>query len=196
MLPLVCFVATVDRTPTLQITVSGWDNRSVTNVDGLDTSVQNVSTTSKSERMKMRKGVKKKPKRYIGKQEQAHRAMEEEHEHADEGITFTAKELAGVCNFDTYDPHNIEEIDDRLIFYTDWLADTTTSSHITNVRNAFVAFQPLIKQISGVGNAKAYAQGRGTVGIRTQYNRTHYNIILKDVLYVPQNPHNLLSLGH
>src|SRR6266545_4216503 len=46
-----------------EITVSGWDNRSATNADGLDTSVRSVSATSKSERTKTRKEGKEKSKR-------------------------------------------------------------------------------------------------------------------------------------
>ncbi len=129
------------------------------------------------------------------KREQVHRATEDEHEHANEGITFTAEESAGICNFDTYDPHNVEEIDDRMIFYSDWLADTATSSHIVNTRNAFVTFNSLIKPISGVGNVITNAQGRGTVDIRTQINEKRFALTLENVLYVPHNPHNLLSLG-
>ena len=129
------------------------------------------------------------------KREQAHRATEDEHERVNEGITFTAEESAGVCNFDTYDPHNVEEIDDRMIFYSDWLADTATSSHIVNARNAFVTFNSFIKSISGVGNVITNAQGRGTVDISTQINDKHFAMTLENVLYVPNNPHNLLSLG-
>ena len=101
-----------------------------------------------------------KPKK-AGKREQAHHATEDNHdsEHANEGITFTAEESAGVCNFDTYDPHNVEEIDDRMIFYSDWLADTATSSHIVNARNSFMTFKSLIKPISGVGSVITNAQG-------------------------------------
>ncbi len=37
-----------------------------------------------------------------GKQEQTHRAAKDENENTNEGITFTAEESAGICNFDTY----------------------------------------------------------------------------------------------
>jgi len=125
-----------------------------------------------------------KPKK-AEKREQAHRTTEDEHEHANEGITFTAEESAGICNFDTYDPRNVEEIDDRMIFYSDWLADTATSSHIVNSRNAFVTFNSQIKPISGVGNVITNAQGRGTVNIHTETNDRHYLLTLENVLYVP-----------
>ncbi len=130
-----------------------------------------------------------------GKQEQIHCAAEDENENTNEGITFTTEESAGICNFNTYDPHNVEEIDDYLIFYYDWLADSATTSHITNSRNAFMAYQSLKKPISGVDNVITYAQGRGTVDIHTQVDNENFALILENVLYVPQNPHNLLSLS-
>jgi len=54
----------------------------------------------------------------------------------------------------------------------------TTSSHIANTRNAFVAFKSLVKQINGVGNAITYAQGQGTIDIHTQINDKHYVLTL------------------
>ena len=113
---------------------------------------------------------------------------------AGEEITFNAEESAGVSNFDTYDPRNVEGIDDRLFFY-DWLADTATTSHITNMRDAFTTFEPLNRNVSGVGNTKTSAEGRGTVNLTTQFDNHKYLLTLQDVLYVPSNLHNLLSLG-
>jgi hypothetical protein len=43
--------------------------------------------------------------------------------------------MAGVYNFDTYDPHNIGENDERLFFYS-WVADIATAPHVTNMRDA------------------------------------------------------------
>lgn len=100
------------------------------------------------------------------KKEQSHRVSEVEHDDVSHiGIIFTAEESAGICNFGTYDPHNVEGMDERLIYYDDWLADTATTSHISNSRNSFVNFESLAKPISGVGNAITYAQGKGTVDI-------------------------------
>ena len=82
------------------------------------------------------------------------------------GIVFTAEESAGVCNFNTYDPENNEELDECLIFYYTWLADTATTSHITDERSAFTTFEALKKSINGVGSASIYiqyAKGKGTV---------------------------------
>ena len=46
-----------------------------------------------------------------------------------------------------------------------------------------------------MGNALTSAQGQGTIDIHAQTHDKHYILTLEDVLYVPQNPHNLLSLG-
>ena len=105
------------------------------------------------------------------------------------GVTFTAEEqigVFGVFNFDSYDPF---VDDDKRLLYYNWMADSATTSHVTNMRNAFSKFESLIKPISGVDNAIMYASGRKVDG-------NPHQIVLKDVLYIPSNPHNLLSLGH
>ena len=48
----------------------------------------------------------------------------------------------------------------------------------------------------GVGNVKAQAQGRGTVELESVVNRQTYILKLQDVLYIPTNKQNLISLGH
>lgn len=107
-------------------------------------------------------------------------------------ITFTAEEAAGACNFDQ--PFDKEGNDERLLFY-DWLADSATTSHVTNMRNAFTSFQPFTKAVNGVGNAQTYANGRGTIAIKTKVDNKEFRLTLKDVLYIPMNPQNLVSLG-
>jgi len=61
--------------------------------------------------------------------------------------------------------------------------------------DAFTTFQPLTKFVSGVGNAQACAQGRATVKVKMKVNNKEFQLTLKDVLYIPNNPQNLLSLG-
>jgi len=63
------------------------------------------------------------------------------------------------------------------------------------MRDAVTTFQPFTKSISSVGNAQACAQGRGTVKVKTKVNDKEFQLTLKDVLYIPSNPQNLLSLG-
>ncbi len=109
-------------------------------------------------------------------------------------VTFTAEEMAGVYNFDTYDPRNVAGNDERLFFY-DWVADTATTSHVTNMRDAFFTFESLTKPVSGVGNAMTCAEGKGSIRLESEVDGTKYQLRLDDVLYIPSNPYNLLSLG-
>ena len=84
-------------------------------------------------------------------------------------MTFSAEEEASTCKFDTYDPLH-PEIDDRLIFY-DWLADSTTTSHVTNMHNAFISFKPLQNMpVNGVGSVMTHAKGQGTIELESETN--------------------------
>jgi hypothetical protein len=82
-----------------------------------------------------------------------------------------------------------------LIYYN-WLADSATTSHVTNRRDAFKTFKPLNGiTVSGVGNVKAKAEGRGNVVLISYYDGHKSMLELQDVLYIPTNRNNLLSLG-
>jgi len=65
-------------------------------------------------------------------------------------------------------PHNVSSAgnDDAMILY-EWLADCATTSHVTNMRDAFTTYTPLRKPVHGVGNAQTHAEGRGTVKIKS-----------------------------
>jgi len=63
------------------------------------------------------------------------------------------------------------------------------------MREAFTSFQPLVKPVSGVGNAKTQAEGKGTVKLQTKVKGKQFQLTLKEVLYIPSNPQNLISLG-
>ncbi len=93
-------------------------------------------------------------------------------------ITFTAEEAAGACNFDQYSPLDVGGNDERLLFY-DWLTDSATTSHVTNMRNAFTSFQPLTKAINGVGNAQTYANGKGLLILNQKLTIKNFNLLLK-----------------
>ncbi len=102
---------------------------------------------------------------------------------------------------DTEEYYNFENvasadgIDERLIFY-DWLADSGATSHITHKRDAFTTYERIPEvPIAGVGGMKARAVGRGTVNVQSECDGTIYILELQDVLHVPENRNNLLSLG-
>ena len=99
--------------------------------------------------------------------------------------------------FNSYEDNvNSTNKNDESLIYYDWLADTVTTLHITNQREAFVKYQPLMgKIVAGVGNKKTNAEGCGTIELESSYNSNKYLLRLDDVLYIPSNQHNLISLG-
>ena len=85
---------------------------------------------------------------------------------------------------------------DKPVVLYDWLADTATTSHISNQLEAFATYQPLTgKAVAGVGNNKAKVEGRGTIELESLCNGNKYLLKLDDVLYIPSNRNNLISLG-
>ena len=87
----------------------------------------------------------------------------------------------------TYDEH---------IAYYDWLADSTTTSHITNQQKALLDYRPVDStSVAGVRNAKATVKGCGSVELESTCQGQKYVLWLNDVLYVPANRNNVLSLG-
>ena len=90
---------------------------------------------------------------------------------------------------------NSEQSEHRLIWY-DWLADSGTTSHITNMRNAITDYVPLkARQVNGIGNESLVVAGRGMVEIESFIGKTKISFKLKDVLYVPNATHNLISIS-
>jgi len=78
----------------------------------------------------------------------------------------------------------------------DWLADSTTTSHISNERQTFVDFTPLASSsITGVGDQSIQALGRGTVILKCKIGKKVFTHRLQDVLYAPKAINNLLSVG-
>ena len=100
-----------------------------------------------------------------------------------------------IHNFSSYDPCNLEDNDERLIWY-DWVADTATTSHITHQREAFINYTPSNNtSVIGVGGKKVKIAGRGTVILISTFNGQRYILRLEDVIHVPEQTNNLISLG-
>ena len=75
-----------------------------------------------------------------------------------------------------------------------WLLDSAASSHIVNNKSYFHQYQETPgKIIKGMGSASQ--PGRGTIKISTRIGDTTNSIKLKDVLYVPESPQNLICLA-
>jgi hypothetical protein len=107
-------------------------------------------------------------------------------------VAFNGKEDDGeYYNFDVDCTNN----DKRLIWY-DWLADNATTSHVSHQREAFISYTPLHNiSVTGVGGKVTNIKGKGTVKLLASCNGKTCILMLKDVLHVPGQPHNLISLG-
>lgn len=142
--------------------------------------------------LQKKKAERNKPKFKKQKRAQAHQTIEEVQE---DDMVFSSTMDVDECN-SSPTPQTLAKEGNNIVFgLYDWIADTATTSHITNMREAFQTFQPLRKYVSGVGDAQAEAEGRGTVKIQSVIEGKSYFLTLEDVLYIPSNPNNLLSLG-
>jgi len=104
----------------------------------------------------------------------------------------------------TYDDakyHNFDhvpsstEIDLHLIYY-EWLVDSGATSHIIHRCDAFDTYKPIPPvPIAGVGGAKAHAIRWGNIKLKSKCDNRTYILELKNVLHVPKNKNNLISLG-
>jgi hypothetical protein len=108
----------------------------------------------------------------------------------DEDIIYVITE--DMCN-NTKESRFGEKINILTAYY--WLADSAASSHVSNKRELFTEFEQLNTPVNGVGDAKTHTKGKGTVEIETEVDGRKYCLTLANVLYIPSNAHNLLSLG-
>lgn len=85
--------------------------------------------------------------------------------------------------------------DERVLYY-DWLADSATMAHVTNQQEVFEFYEPARDvSIVGVGNSKTIIEGQGVVLLKSCQNGQVFTLWLENVLYIPTNRNNLLSLG-
>ncbi|CAE6441685.1 unnamed protein product [Rhizoctonia solani] len=78
-----------------------------------------------------------------------------------------------------------------------WIADSGTTTHVTNNRDVFIDFKPVDGLLTGVAGEEPIIR-RGTVLLRCQINSKRQqfrNITLTNVAYVPKSPTNLISLS-
>ena len=98
-------------------------------------------------------------------------------------------------NFNSDKTYTMSQINEPLIYY-DWFGDSATSCHVTNRRDIFVTYEKLQNtSMIGVGKLRTKAEGRGTVELESQHNDKKYILKLQNVLYIPTNRNNLISLG-
>ena len=109
------------------------------------------------------------------------------------GIKFDASKVGQYSGFKEYDPYSGNDY--RLLWY-DWVADSATTSHICNAREAFSEYTPATDvTVAGVGNAKMTIAGRGTVKVTSRCEGREHILRLENVLHIPSNRNNLLALG-
>jgi len=97
-------------------------------------------------------------------------------------------------NFDSYDVNSTDN-DECMIFY-DWLADSATSSHVSAQREAFTTYILLNNSTAtGVGGKEAKITGHGTVELLSECNGFKYILCLENVLHIPGQKNDLISLG-
>ena len=109
-----------------------------------------------------RKGEKKSKKDELKKKKRTdEKKADESHivEVEEEEIVCYFDEDKEMYNFDTYNLSNPNGMDERLI-YCGWLANSATTSHVSNACEMFTNFQLLQKEaVTGVGNTSAQAEG-------------------------------------
>ena len=128
------------------------------------------------------------------KTEATHEAEEEDSNMHIEEVAFMTEEDNNTNS--TTHVNNMGEYEKPLHFY-DWLADSATTSHICNQKEAFISYKPVTgKTVAGVGNNHAIVEGRGTIELESTYKDYKYLLRLENVLHIPSNRNNLISLGH
>jgi len=83
---------------------------------------------------------------------------------------------------------------DRSLY--DWIANSASTLHICNKHEVFTEYSSIKNEIPiyGVGNITTTGIERGKIVIQAIHNGKTHKIILNDVLHVPNNCHNILSL--
>ena len=91
--------------------------------------------------------------------------------------------------------YNYANVNPDIQMY-DWLADSATTSHVANNRKIFTTYEETPNAfVTGVGGLRTVIKGRGTIDLESEYGGQQYVLRLTDVLHIPSNRNNLLSLG-
>jgi transposase InsO family protein len=91
---------------------------------------------------------------------------------------------------------HVSEVNDDSPFFYPWYADSATTSHITHERSAYIDYKPITpKPIYGLGKSFIWAYGQGTVEVLSFVRGKLKLFYLKETLFTPNHPDNLLSIG-
>ena len=115
---------------------------------------------------------------------------EKEKEHANAAQEDEDAEMSYVASPDV--SHMNE---DSISFYL-WYADSGTTSHLTHLQSAFTDYKLIDpKPIRGLGYSQILAYGKGTVEATRHKKGKTQTLYLKETLFTPDHPDNLLSIG-
>jgi hypothetical protein len=90
----------------------------------------------------------------------------------------------------------VSEMNEDTVSLYPWYADSATSSHLTHERSTFIDYKPITPTpIYGLGKSYILAYGRGTVKALIFKNGKQQSFYLKETLFTPDHPDNLLSIG-
>ena len=78
-----------------------------------------------------------------------------------------------------------------------WIANSATTAHVVNNCAIFTEYvETPNASVTGVGGIRTNIQGKGTVILESGYKGSTYILRLKDILHIPANKNNLISLRH
>ena len=101
----------------------------------------------------------------------------------EETVAFNAEQTAEdtVAALDDSLELYINDPNNELIRFYDWLADCATTSHVSNQLDVFITYQCEDNiTVAGVGNIKAQVAGCGTVKLVSTCNGHTYYLQLKN----------------
>ena len=75
-----------------------------------------------------------------------------------------------------------------------WLADSATSLHILNKKEAYHYLTPFQTHVKGIGDVLVLVEGKGSVELKSWVNEKDITIVLPNVLYVPSTPNCLVLI--
>jgi len=102
------------------------------------------------------------PKQKKAKQEQVNQVAESGSEKGSTEMTFAANEADNFCI--TYNAQNGQNNDSMILY--DWLADSATTSHVVNSRDAFTTYVLLNKPYTELATPKLVLKEEGLSGLR------------------------------
>ena len=78
----------------------------------------------------------------------------------------------------------------------DWLADTSTMSHITHQQDTFATYELVPKiPVNLAGKNRSFAIAKGTIFLQSECEGIIHTLQLNNVLHIPNTDHSLLSLS-